>query len=209
VPGLDPFDRHAEQYDAWFERHPHLYASELRALRALMPRSTLGIEIGVGTGRFALPLGIHWGADASVRMLEMAKARGLKSVSARAEVLPFKASRFDLVLFVTTLCFLEDVETALGEANRVLRCPGTILIGMFDRDSPLWSSFIREIRESIFFREARFYSVELVTSLMRRLGFNQFEYCQTLGRPLIEIRKVEPVEKGYGEGLFAVIKASK
>jgi hypothetical protein len=55
MPGVEVFDRYAERYDAWFERHPHHYEAELRALRALMPKLTFGIEIGVGTGRFAVP----------------------------------------------------------------------------------------------------------------------------------------------------------
>ena len=50
-----------------------------------MPKVTCGIEIGVGTGRFAVPLGIRWGMDPSIRMVKMAKARGLQVVAARAE----------------------------------------------------------------------------------------------------------------------------
>ena len=66
MPGLDPFDRYAERYDRWFKRHPHHYEAELRALRALMPKVTCGIEMGVGTGRFAVSLGIRWGMDPSI-----------------------------------------------------------------------------------------------------------------------------------------------
>jgi len=209
MPRVEAFDRYAEQYDAWFERHSCLYASELQALRTLLPESTRGIEIGVGSGRFALPLGIRWGADPSVRMLEMAEARGLEVVSARAEALPFKSSCFDLVLFVTTLCFLDDVETALEEAYRVLGGTGTILIGMFDCGSPQGRSFIRGKRGKLFFQEARFYSVESTALLMGKLGFQHFEFRQTLRRPAIKIKQVEPLEKGYGEGLFVAIKAKK
>jgi hypothetical protein len=36
-----------------------------------------------------------------------------------------------------------------------------------------------------------------------------FEFCQTLGCRVIGTGTVEPAEKGYGKGLFAVIKASK
>ena len=67
-----------------------------------MPKVTRGMEVGVGAGRFAVPLGIRWGIDPSIRMAEMAKARGLQVVAARAEGLPFTVRRFDLVLFVTT-----------------------------------------------------------------------------------------------------------
>ena len=50
-----------------------------------MPKVSCGIEMGVGTGRFAVPLGIRWGMDPSIRMVKMAKARGLQVVAARAE----------------------------------------------------------------------------------------------------------------------------
>jgi hypothetical protein len=47
MPGVEVFERQAERYDAWFERHPHHYEAELRALRALMPKVSCGIELGV------------------------------------------------------------------------------------------------------------------------------------------------------------------
>jgi SAM-dependent methyltransferase len=209
MPGVEVFDRNAERYDAWFERHPHHYEAELRALRALMPKVTCGIEVGVGTGRFAVPLGIRWGMDPSIRMVKMAKARGLQVVASRAEDLPSKDCRFDLILFVTTICFLNEVETALGSAYRALRGGGILLIGMFDRTSPLGSTFIRENQGSIFFRTARFYSVESVVSLMRKIGFKEFEFRQTIFHPTIETERAVPVEEGYGRGLFVAIKANK
>ena len=46
--------------------------------------------MGIKTGRFAVPLGIRWGMDPSIRMVKMAKARGLQVVASRAEALPFK-----------------------------------------------------------------------------------------------------------------------
>lgn len=54
----DPFEKYTNDYDAWFEEHPFVYQSELKAVSSLWPSSGRGIEIGVGTGRFAAPLGI-------------------------------------------------------------------------------------------------------------------------------------------------------
>ena len=174
-----------------------------------MPKVTRGIEVGVGTGRFAAPLGIRWGIDPSIPMTEMAKVRGLQVVASRAEALPFKDCRFDLVLFVTTICFLNDVETALREATRALRGEGIIVIGMFDPQSPVWSLFFREIKGSIFFQTARFYSVQSVVSLMRKIGFKEFEFRQTIFDPTNETEQAISVEEGYGRGLFVAIKANK
>jgi SAM-dependent methyltransferase len=209
MPGVEVFNRHTERYDQWFERHPEQYEAELRALSALLPRVNRGLEIGVGTGRFSVPLGIRWGVDPSIRMGKMAKSRGIQVISARAEGLPFKAFQFDLVLLVTTLCFLNDPGAALKEVYRVLISGGTILIGTFDPDSPPGVPFIRENKGSPFFQEARFYSVESVAALMRSTGFNQFEYRQTLRQVVALPAQVQTAEEGYGQGLFVVIKARK
>ena len=58
---IAPFDEHAGEYDAWFERHRESYLSELAAVREFFPVGGKGVEIGVGTGRFAGPLGIPTG----------------------------------------------------------------------------------------------------------------------------------------------------
>jgi hypothetical protein len=46
MPGAEVFNQYAQRYDSWFERHPVLYDAELRALKALLPESPCGIEIG-------------------------------------------------------------------------------------------------------------------------------------------------------------------
>ena len=59
----EAFHRLAERYDRWFEVHRPLFLSELRLVRALFPGSGPGLEVGVGTGRFAEALGIGLGLD--------------------------------------------------------------------------------------------------------------------------------------------------
>ena len=51
------FDQRAEEYDRWFDEHPAIYLSELNALRMAACHG-IGLEMGVGTGRFAMPLGV-------------------------------------------------------------------------------------------------------------------------------------------------------
>ena len=81
-----------------------------------------GIEIGVGTGRFAAPLGIESGIEPS-KMAIIAKNRGINVINAFAEHLPIKNSVFDFVLMVTTVCFLDNIENAFQEVKRILK-PG-------------------------------------------------------------------------------------
>ena len=46
-----------------------------------------------------------------------------------AESLPFADSQFDFVLMFTTICFLDDIETAFNEVYRVLKSGGSLIIG--------------------------------------------------------------------------------
>lgn len=49
MPKIEPFERYAERYDAWFEVHRPVFESELRAIRALLPERGAGVEIGEGS----------------------------------------------------------------------------------------------------------------------------------------------------------------
>ena len=59
MPEVAPFETHHERYDAWFKKHEAAYVSELLALRPFVPWEGRGVEIGVGSGRFAAPLGVQ------------------------------------------------------------------------------------------------------------------------------------------------------
>ena len=82
------FDKYYKRYDAWYDRHKFAYLSELGALKKVIPKKGKGLEIGVGTGRFAHALGIKYGIDPSKRMLEIAKRRKIKAVLGYGEKLP-------------------------------------------------------------------------------------------------------------------------
>jgi hypothetical protein len=57
------FEQHSGRYEAWFDAHDETYVSELLALRIFVPLTGRGLEIGVGSGRFAAALGIQVGID--------------------------------------------------------------------------------------------------------------------------------------------------
>ena len=131
------FNHSALEYDDWFVRNEPIYRSELAAVKAFMPKGGRGLQIGVGTGRFAEPLGVKEGVEPAKAMDAMARERGIKVYEAYAEELPFEDGSFDLVLMVTVLCFLADPFRALSEATRILKPEGCLIIGMIDRNSPL------------------------------------------------------------------------
>jgi SAM-dependent methyltransferase len=203
----DPFDQNASQYEAWFLRNRYAYETEVRAVRALMPSAGRTLEIGVGTGRFASPLGIQFGVDPSLAMVHLARERGVEVVIGVGEALPFPDSSFDLALMITTVWFLDDIHLAFLEARRVLRPKGCIIVGLVDKKSPLGRVYLERREESVFYRLAEFYSVGEIVASLSRTGFQGFQFRQTLLGPLAETPRSEPVRRGYGQGSFAVVLA--
>lgn len=200
------FDQHHPRYEEWFVNHAAAYYSELLAVRALLPCGGEGLEIGVGTGRFAAPLGVQVGVDPSVAMLEHARMRGIRVVRGVAERLPFAAASFDYGLIVTTLCFVDDPAAMLREARRVIKPDGCLLVGFIDRETSLGQEYLAHQSESLFYRDATFYSAAEVESLLRNCGFPCQVWVQTLSRPLSEVREIEPLQPGRGTGAFVVVR---
>jgi SAM-dependent methyltransferase len=202
----EPFDRHIEVYERWFDEHPAAYVSELLAVRALLPLRGRILEIGVGTGKFAAPLGIDVGVEPSATAATLASARGIDTVPGTAEALPFPDDSFDHALAVTTICFVDSPETMIAEARRVLRPGGTLVLAFVDKLSPLGQLYLTHQAEDVFYRHATFFSTEQVEELMRDGGFEIQERAQTLTGDA-EITQVEPTRPGTDDGAFVVISA--
>ena len=206
---VESFEKNVDSYESWFERNRAAYESELEALRALLPKCGEGLEVGVGTGRFAGPLGVRVGVDPSSAMSRVAMERGIEVHSGVGENLPCKDSSFDFVLLVTTICFLDDVPAALGEAYRVLTSGGYILVGFIDRKSLLGKVYERRKQESEFYRDATFLSVNEVVHHLKQAGFCDFVFRQTIFQNPEEMKQPDPVRSGYGDGSFVVVRAIK
>lgn len=209
MPKAAPFEEHADRYDAWFEEHEAAYQSELAALRRLQPGIGYGLEIGVGSGRFATPLDIEVGIDPSGEMLEIARERGIDVVEGVAEYLPFDDGTFDTALLVTTICFVDDLERTLSEAARILGADGALVIGYIDEDSPVGEIYQAKKADNPFYREATFVSTDELVEGLEVAGFTDFEFVQTVFQWPGEIDEPEPVETGHGDGSFVRIRATR
>jgi len=205
----DVFEKYAQEYDKWFDENKDVYKSEIMILRGLIPREGVGLEVGVGTGRFATPLGIKMGVEPAKAMADMARKRGINVHEGRAEALPFDDDSFDFVLMMTTICFLENPLHALEEAKRVLKPEGHIIIGIIDRDSPLGMSYERKKTTSKFYKYANFHSADEVLNWLRSLNFGHIVTRQTIFKSPEEIDALEPFEEGHGKGAFVAISAQK
>jgi len=123
---IDTFEQHAAEYDTWFERHKLEYALELKAIKALLPVTGVGIEIGAGTGRFTQALNISLGVESSAAMRKIALERGVNIINGAAEFLPIKNNSFRKFEFVQAMLasdmqdLLADVKLGHGEGSFVV-----------------------------------------------------------------------------------------
>jgi SAM-dependent methyltransferase len=143
------FDRAADYYDGT-RGYPPGVAEQVAELlcRAggLGPKSQV-LEIGVGTGRIALPLaprvGQLVGVDRSIpmlqRLLQKAGVEAARPVIADITALPFGPARFDAVIGVHVFHLVPRWREALAEVKRVLAPNGLLLLGADDQLLPeLW-----------------------------------------------------------------------
>ena len=115
------------------------------------------LSIGCGSGELEAHLlreghGVV-GLDLSTAMLKRARKRGLEAlVQADSESLPFRAARFDVVLFPECVGYL-NLPIAFAEAARVLRRRGRLLITTYSGAVELHAAYRRvalaEIAEAL------------------------------------------------------------
>jgi SAM-dependent methyltransferase len=132
------------------------------------------LEVGGGPGELAARIGDELGCeivmvDASPRMVELARGRGVDARVGDAASLPFATGSFDCVVAARMLFHLPDVDRCLAELSRVL-VPGGRLVAVTNSErhmaelrsiagSAAWARvFTRESGTEILGR--RFASVE-------------------------------------------------
>ncbi len=201
------FNKYYKKYDSWYDTHQFAFMSELQAIKNVFPKNRRSLEIGVGTGRFAAALKITIGIDPSLKMLRLAEKRGLNVYQGFGENIPFLHDAFDCVLIIITLCFVDDQKKVIAEAARVLKKNGRIIIGIVDKNSFLGKYYQR--KKSIFYKQAKFFSVKEVTGLLKETGFTSFSYYQTISILPDKMNSIEKPSKGFGKGGFVAISAKK
>jgi ubiquinone/menaquinone biosynthesis C-methylase UbiE len=189
IPSHRVFDEYAADYDRWFDLHGDVYEAQLRLLRDAVPNSGRGLEVGVGSGRFAVPLGIHFGIDPSVKLLEIAKTRSIEVVLGDGGHLPYRAETFDYVLMMTVICFLKKPLLVLLENFRVLVKGGDLILGFIEHDGEIAMQYRQEKNKSRFLRFARFLTADEVARFIKRAGFSDISvigsargFCVIVGR---------------------------
>jgi ubiquinone/menaquinone biosynthesis C-methylase UbiE len=211
MANTEVFERNVAEYEAWFDRFPAVFDSEILAIRRHfqeLPENILGIEVGMGSGRYAQALGIKEGVEPATSMRNLALDKALEVVKATAEHLPYKDLHFDFVLFVT-ICHLDSFPKALKEANRVIKRGGYVIIGFIDKGSKIGIQYEEKKGRSTFYKNARFYLTSEVEDLLKASGFKNPVFSQCLFDDLENIQKTEEPKEGTGEGSFVVVRATK
>ncbi|NDJ62648.1 MAG: class I SAM-dependent methyltransferase [Chloroflexi bacterium] len=156
------FDRAADYYDATrgFPPSVEREAAALIAGAGGLTAATRVLELGIGTGRIALPMrphtGPYFGIDIATAMMGKLREKQAAASSAApiyltqgdATRLPFAANTFDAIIVVHVFHLIPQWQAALDEAGRVLR-PGGVMLYGWNRArqdqvlSKVWDDFIR------------------------------------------------------------------
>lgn len=119
-----------EEFRRWAEASGY-QRDDIRAVKALV--ATLGItgpslEVGCSGGLFAEILPGYVGLDYSLRTLITPGWEHHDRVNADAARLPFAAGSFELIISISTLEHVSQVDEAMLEIDRVLRPGGTLYL---------------------------------------------------------------------------------
>jgi SAM-dependent methyltransferase len=206
---IKSFEKYTRDYEKWFDEHPAVYESELNAVAYFVDPSKRVVEIGIGSGRFAEPLGIKEGVEPSYEMRKLAHQRGLDAIFGVAEQLPLQDASCDQALMVTTICFVDDPQKSLQEMHRILKPGGEAIIGFVDKESTVGQSYLQYKDKSRFYSEANFFSADEIGDLLLANGFSDLRFVQTLFSGLDEVHSVHGLKEGYGEGSFVMARGVK
>ena len=169
------------------------------------------LEVGVGSGRFAQALGIETGVDPSIKLLEMARKRGITAFLGKGEQELFDEESFGTVFLIVTLCFVDSPLGVLKEAYRILQPDGKIVLGLVLKESP-WGEFYQQKKEEghRFYRHATFYSYDDVVRLLQQVGFSTERVTSTLFQKPGKVDHMETPREGYSPNAgFTVVVAGK
>lgn len=153
-----PFDRAVDYYDET-RGFPPGVEQDVAALLADLAGVTLSarvLEIGVGTGRIALPVSRYahavFGLDLSRPMMDRLRSKRQDQpvylTQGDATRLPFPARAFDAAMAVHVFHLIPDWQTVIGELGRVLKAEGRFVSAWGGMSfGGAWSDIRKQISE--------------------------------------------------------------
>lgn len=203
-------------YDAWYAtpRGRWIGEAEYRlASRCLQARPDDSLlDVGCGTGWFSRRAAADrldvTGLDPNADWLDYARAHSspaLNWVAGDARALPFADARFDHVLSIAALCFVDDERQAVAECVRVAR--RRFAIGWLNRASLLYRQKGRDGGSGAY-RGARWHTAGEVRALfsglpVRKLRLRSAIYLPSATRPARWLEQGMPSGLPWGGLLLA------
>lgn len=133
------YDRIAERYNQTRQIPSDSLDKIIKSLNEEIPNMHEKdvIDLGVGTGRFAIPLSKYVksivGIDISKKMIEILdknnNADNLSAICGRVEKLPFQNCSFDIAFAVSIFHLVSKWQDVINEIERVIKPAGYCIIG--------------------------------------------------------------------------------
>jgi len=188
------FEEYAAEYDQWFFDHRDVYLDELKRIReAIGDILSPALEIGVGSGRFAEPLGIRYGTDPSRALGLMAKERGIEVIRSVGEAVPIRPGLFRMVVMITVLCFLKKPEETFREVHRILMHEGKLFVACIEKRGIIAERYLARPDKGRFLSHARFYEHDEVIRMISGTGFDITSIDCRLGFCILTFHKRDDV----------------
>jgi ubiquinone/menaquinone biosynthesis C-methylase UbiE len=119
----------------------YLTQKELQFIDSIIKTPNLNIlDIGGGSGRFAIPLSEKGGhvtvLDISGKAIELLnkKSSGIKTIVGDGETYQFKG-KYDCILVIETIEYIKDIESFFKKCRELLNDNGIIIVTMCNRHS--------------------------------------------------------------------------
>jgi ubiquinone/menaquinone biosynthesis C-methylase UbiE len=158
----------------------------IQQLLAARPRPQLVLDIGGGSGRFAVPLYeagyqlLVLDVDATpLRILVRSEPGiGRALVSGRSDELPIADDSVDCVLCIE-VPVLDDPATFLAACRRVLRTGGVVIFTAHNRRS--YKGLLKQLtsrrQERRYYGETYLHTISEIRAQLRAFGFSLFQEC--------------------------------
>ncbi|HEU5114820.1 MAG TPA: class I SAM-dependent methyltransferase [Candidatus Paceibacterota bacterium] len=189
---INTYNKMAKEYDEetvdFWDRFPRTFLDKFIELSGKKI-----IDVGSGPGRDGLLLQKAGKAitcvDASEAMVKLSSERGLESVIASFEGLPFGDASFDGVWSYTALLHIpkKSIDDALKEISRVLKPSGMFALGLIEGDT-------EEYRESSGVGLPRLFSYYKKNEVV--------ELCRKHDLELVHFESFKPRSKNYINFIF-------
>jgi len=228
------FDTYAGAYDSWFFDNVNLLTSEVNLVAHFLKDAENVFSVGCGSGLFEsilerdFNIAVKTGIEPSEGMAEIARKRGMTVETTTAEHADFGIEVHDTVLFNGTPSYITDLEPVIHKAYASLKKDGKIVMIDVPKEgsyalmynlAKALNTWEHPLLEGVhprnpypieFVKLANWSTTEEKIKLLKKAGFKNFEFAQTLTKhPKYSNDVIEQAIEGYDCGDYVAICAVK